>query len=99
MPVELAVFDPALRAAAVAERGPGAPVMAPDWWSSVTYPEDPRALELRHIPDLPARDAARISELFAEVVDAGGECEGDAWEVLSLWELGTSSSAAVPGRR
>ena len=92
------MFDPALHAAAVAERGPGAPVMAPGWWSSVTCPEDPRALELRHIPDLPARDAARITGLFAEVVDAGGGCVGEAWEVLSLWELGTSPSAAAAGQ-
>jgi len=99
-PVELAVFDPALHAAAVAERLPGAPVMAAGWWAAVTAPEDPRALELRHIPNLPAADAARISTLFAEVaelVEAGRACEGEAWEVLSLCELGNSPAAAAAG--
>jgi hypothetical protein len=95
--VESVVFDPALHAAAVAERLPGAPVIAPGWWSTVTCPEDPRALELRHIPDLPARDSVRITELLAEVVAAGGACVGEAWEVLALWGLGSSPPAAAAG--
>lgn len=90
------MFDPALRAAALAERAADTSVvMAAAWWATVVAPEDPRALELRHIPDLPAADAARVRELFGEVVDAGGACEGDAWEVLSLWELGSSPAAAA----
>lgn len=88
--------DPALRAAALAERAAGTPLLMPaGWWSAVMAPEDPRTLELRHLPDVPAADATRVRELFAEVVDAGGGCEGDAWEVLSLWELGCSPSAAA----
>lgn len=90
-----AVFDPFLHAASLAGRQPAAPVMAPGWWESVVAPEDPRALELRHIPNLSARDAARVRALFAEVVDAGGRCAGQAWEVLAAWQLGCSAAAAA----
>ena len=95
---EFAPFDGALHAAAVREAAAmpeGAPLMAAGGWSAVLAPEDPRALELRHLRGLPAADAARIRELFAEVVDAGGACQGDAWEVLHLWRLGSSPSAVA----
>ena len=92
---ELAVFDPFLHAASLAGRQPAAPVMAPGWWASVGAPQDPRVLELRHIPGLSARDAGRVRALFAEVVDAGGACAGEAWDVLAAWQLGCSASAAA----
>ena len=97
--LELAPFDPALHAAALRAQQPAAPVMAAGWWESVVCPEEPRALELRHIPGLPAADAARLAELFAEVVDAGGPSHAGgaraSWEVLALWQLGSSPSAAA----
>ena len=68
---------------------------AGDAGSATVVRVGPRGLELRHLRGLPAADATRIRELFAEVVDAGGACQGDAWEVLHLWRLGSSPSAVA----